>query len=169
MTVPRLLHLDNDRLFQSPAPELLSLRRGESWQCGHVTLGPESTLAVPGVVGSNFLDIEVGWWSGGLWVWVGGSRSAGGGELAVWARDAGAGVCFSGAWCGGQQLLDIEGVKPRLWVWCRKGQCARGGRGGGGGAALPLLFASAVPGMVTSNSRLRWAKVQGVFSGVDLA
>lgn len=59
MTVPRLLHLDNDRLHQSPAPELLSLRRGESWQCGHVTLGPESTLAVPGVVGSNFLDIEV--------------------------------------------------------------------------------------------------------------
>lgn len=59
MTVPRLLHLDGDRLHQSPAPELLELRRGESWQCGHVTLGPESTLAVPGVVGSNFLDIEV--------------------------------------------------------------------------------------------------------------
>jgi sucrose-6-phosphate hydrolase SacC (GH32 family) len=64
MTVPRLLHLDHDRLYQSPAPELLSLRRGESWQCGHVTLGPESTLAVPGVVGSNFLDIEVSCWQG---------------------------------------------------------------------------------------------------------
>lgn len=60
MTVPRLLHLDGDRLHQSPAPELLELRRGETWQCGHITLGPESTLAVPGVVGSNFLDIEVG-------------------------------------------------------------------------------------------------------------
>lgn len=68
MTVPRLLHLDGDRLHQSPAPELLSLRRGESWQCGHVPLGPESTLAVPGVVGSSFLDIEVGWFVVGFFL-----------------------------------------------------------------------------------------------------
>jgi hypothetical protein len=59
MTVPRLLHLDNDRLHQSPAPELLSLRRGEAWQCAHVALAPEASLPLPGVVRSSALDIEV--------------------------------------------------------------------------------------------------------------
>jgi hypothetical protein len=59
MTVPRLMHLDHDRLHQSPAPELLSLRRGEAWQCGHVALGPDASLPLPGVVGSACLDIEV--------------------------------------------------------------------------------------------------------------
>jgi len=62
MTVPRLLHLDGDRLHQSPAPELLCLRQGESWHCQDVILEPKAALAVPpGVVGSNFVDIEVGW------------------------------------------------------------------------------------------------------------
>lgn len=60
MTVPRLLHLDHDRLHQSPAPELLTLRRGEAWHCSHETLAPETSVAMPGVVNSNFLDIEVG-------------------------------------------------------------------------------------------------------------
>lgn len=59
MTVPRLLHLDHDRLHQSPAPELLSLRRGESWQATHVQLSTAASLTLPGVVGSSRLDIEV--------------------------------------------------------------------------------------------------------------
>lgn len=59
MTVPRLLHLDHDRLHQSPAPELLSLRKGESWQATHVRLSAAETLTLPGVVGTSRLDIEV--------------------------------------------------------------------------------------------------------------
>jgi sucrose-6-phosphate hydrolase SacC (GH32 family) len=60
MTVPRLLHLDGDRLVQLPAPEVLSLRQGEAWQASHVQLGgPQASLPVPGLVGSRCLDIEV--------------------------------------------------------------------------------------------------------------
>jgi sucrose-6-phosphate hydrolase SacC (GH32 family) len=60
MTVPRLLHLDGDRLVQCPAPELLALRQGEAWQASHVQLGgPQASLPVPGLVNSRCLDIEV--------------------------------------------------------------------------------------------------------------
>jgi hypothetical protein len=65
MTVPRLLHLDHDRLHQCPAPELLVLRRGETWQCAHEVLSQGASLSLPGVVGPHCLDIEVGWWLAG--------------------------------------------------------------------------------------------------------
>jgi hypothetical protein len=100
MTVPRLLHLDGDRLHQSPAPELLALRRGESWQCGHISLGPETSVAVPGVVGSNFLDIEVGGVFGVR------ERGLGAGQREWWFVRDGDWIMDGGgcAWCLGQQL-----------------------------------------------------------------
>ncbi|KAF8056761.1 hypothetical protein HT031_006259 [Scenedesmus sp. PABB004] len=71
MSVPRLLHLDGDRLHQSPAPELLQLRRGEAWCACGTALSPDASLPLPGLVHGGRLDIELapgrrGWRGGAV-------------------------------------------------------------------------------------------------------
>ncbi|WIA41557.1 hypothetical protein OEZ86_008923 [Tetradesmus obliquus] len=105
MTVPRLLHLDGDRLVQLPAPELLSLRQGEAWQASHVQLGgPQASLPVPGLVGSRCLDIEV--------VFSQGSASTVGVLLRSWHQggEGGAAVLFN--WESGLLEVVFEALDP---------------------------------------------------------
>ena len=44
--------------LQEPVPEITSLRRGESWRAQQLTIHPEESTPLEGVVGSA-LDIEV--------------------------------------------------------------------------------------------------------------
>lgn len=58
LTLPRLLYLDYDRLWQEPVPELVSLRSGEAWHDSDLMLAPDQPVALP-QVGGSFLDLEV--------------------------------------------------------------------------------------------------------------
>ncbi|KAF6258531.1 hypothetical protein COO60DRAFT_1107801 [Scenedesmus sp. NREL 46B-D3] len=105
MTVPRLLHLDGDRLMQCPAPELLSLRQGEAWQASHVQLGgPQASLPVPGLVSSRCLDIEA--------VFSQGSASTIGVLLRSWHQGGEGGAAVLYNWESGLLEVVFEALDP---------------------------------------------------------
>lgn len=59
LSVPRLLHLHNDRLFQEPAPEIMQLRTEKLWhEIGGLHLFPEESTPLE-CVGGQSLDIEL--------------------------------------------------------------------------------------------------------------
>eukprot|EP00775_Hariotina_reticulata_P002344 gene2344-2651_t len=117
MTVPRLLHLDHDRLHQCPAPELLVLRRGETWQCAHEVLSHGSSLSLPGVVGPHSLDIEA--------VFAQGSASTVGIFLRSWHQggEVGAAVLFN--WESGLLEVVFEALDPATMAFSLTAPMAR--------------------------------------------
>ncbi|GMH42910.1 hypothetical protein BSKO_10832 [Bryopsis sp. KO-2023] len=58
LSVPRLLHVHNGRLFQEPAPEIADLRKGKRWHEIGLHLYPEESTPLEGVGGQS-LDIEL--------------------------------------------------------------------------------------------------------------
>ncbi|KAF8056752.1 BFRUCT3 [Scenedesmus sp. PABB004] len=104
MSVPRLLHLDGDRLHQSPAPELLQLRRGEAWCACGSTLSPDASLPLPGLVRGGRLDIEV--------VFAQRTASTVGVLLRSWHQggEGGAAVLFN--WGSGLLEVVFEALDP---------------------------------------------------------
>lgn len=58
LSVPRMLHLCNGKLFQEPAPEIYMLRSEKQWHEIGLNLFPEESTPLEGV-GGDALDIEL--------------------------------------------------------------------------------------------------------------